>query len=209
MVEVQVDGQSLTMEVDTGAAVSIISEQQLRKILPDAKIEATNVKLKTYTAERIPMLGVTRVMVKYEGQSKRLTLYVTKGDGPCLLGREWMKSIRLNWKTIGLASLDTTPEVETLLKEYNEIFRDELGTMNSIQASLKLKENATPRFCRPRPLPFALKGPVEQELNRLEEAGILEKVSHSEWAAPIVPVPKKDGKVRLCGDYKVTVNQCL
>ena len=77
--------------------------------------------------------------------------------------------------------------------------------MNSIQASLKLKEDVAPRFHRPRSLPFALKEPVEQELHRLEEAGILEKVSHSEWAAPIVPVPKKDGKVRLCGDYKVTV----
>lgn len=84
-----------------------------------------------------------------------------------------MKSIQLGKQLgIGLASLDTTPKVETLLKEYNEIFQDELGTMNSIRASLKLKENATPRFCSPRPLPFALKGPVEQELNRLEEAGI-------------------------------------
>ena len=50
---------------------------------------------------------------------------------------------------------------------------------------------------------------LEQELKRLEEKGILKKVSHSDWAAPIVPVPKKDGKVRVCGDYKVTVNQSL
>ena len=104
---------------------------------------------------------------------------------------------------------DTHARVESLLKEYDEIFQDELGTMNSIRATLKLKEDITPCFHRPRPLPFALKEPVEQELHRLEEAGILTKVSHSEWAAPVVPVPKKDGKVRLCGDYKVTVNQCL
>ena len=39
--------------------------------------------------------------------------------------------------------------------------------------------------------------------------GILEKVSHSDWASPIVTVPKKDGKYRICGDYKVTINQAL
>ena len=66
-------------------------------------------------------------------------------------------------------------------------------------------KDITPCFHRPRPLPFALK---EQELHRLEEARILTKVSHSEWAAP-VPVPKKDGKMHLCGDYKVTVNLFL
>ena len=81
--------------------------------------------------------------------------------------------------------------------------------MKNIKAKLKLKENATPKFHRPRTVPFALKEAVEQELNRLEEKGILQKVNYSDWAAPIVPVPKKDGKVRVCGDYKVTVNQSL
>lgn len=47
---------------------------------------------------------------------------------------------------------------------------------------------------------------VEAELDCLEEEGVLEKVSHSEC---IVVVPKKDGKIILCADYKVTVNQSI
>ena len=35
------------------------------------------------------------------------------------------------------------------------------------------------------------------------------KVPHNKLAAPIVPVSNGDGKMRLCGDYKVTVNQSL
>lgn len=39
--------------------------------------------------------------------------------------------------------------------------------------------------------------------------GILEPVTHSSWAAPIVAVPKEDGRFRICGDYKVMMNQEL
>lgn len=54
-----------------------------------------------------------------------------------------------------------------------------------------------------------MKEAVEEELDRLERAGVLEKVKSSNWAAPIVCIPKTDGKVRICGDYKATVNRVL
>ena len=55
-------------------------------------------------------------------------------------------------------------------------------------------------------MPYALRSKVDAELSRLEESRIIESVKFSEWAAPIVPVLKSDGTVRICGDYKVTVN---
>ena len=56
-------------------------------------------------------------------------------------------------------------------------------------------------------VPYSLKAKVEAELNRLLEHGIIEPVHFADWAAPIVPVLKRDGPIRICGYYKVTANR--
>ncbi|XP_029106250.1 uncharacterized protein K02A2.6-like [Scleropages formosus] len=66
-----------------------------------------------------------------------------------------------------------------------------------------------PKFCKPRTVPYALRDNVEQELCKLEAEGVISPVSYSEWAAPIVCIPKKGNSVRICGDYKVTINPWL
>ena len=55
-------------------------------------------------------------------------------------------------------------------------------------------------------MPYALKQKEEAELDRLEQQGIIKKVECSNWAAPIVVVPKTDKSIRICGDYKVSIN---
>ena len=59
---------------------------------------------------------------------------------------------------------------------------------------------------RPGPTHYTLYQKVTDELNRLETEGIIERVTHSECAAPIVPVMKTNGQVRLCGCFRTTVN---
>ena len=48
---------------------------------------------------------------------------------------------------------------------------------------------------------------MEEELERLQALGVIQPVQFSVWAAPIVPVMKIDGRIRICGDYKITVNR--
>ena len=65
-----------------------------------------------------------------------------------------------------------------------------------------MKYGAKPIFVKPRRVPYALKDEVERELDKLEKNGVI-KTERSDWASPIVVVPKADKSVRICGDYKV------
>ena len=63
-----------------------------------------------------------------------------------------------------------------------------------------------PCFYRAITVPWALRTKTEHELQCLTEQKAIEPVFMSEWAAPIVLVMKADGPIRICGDYKITIN---
>ena len=83
-----------------------------------------------------------------------------------------------------------------------------LGTLQGYEAKIHVDPGAQPKYCKARSVPYAMRGKVEEELERLVSEGIIEPVQFADWAAPIVPVVKSDGKsLRICGDFKLTVNQ--
>ena len=209
VVQLQLNGKVLDMEVDTGAALSVISESTRREVFPNDTLLPSNLILKTYTDERMEVTGTLNMRVTYGSQKKKLVLVVVAGDGPSLLGRNWLKYLRLDWSNIFAVRTARMSLVDNLLEKHKPLFSDELGSVEPFTASLQIQPDATPRFFKPRPVPYAIKEAVSQEISRLEEQGIISPVSYSQWAAPIVVVPKKDGRFRLCGDYKVTVNQAL
>ena len=215
VVKLTVDGKDIPMEVDTGAAVSLISLATKKQLFPQKKLLDSTLVLTTYTGEQMAVVGRMHVKVNYGETTKLLFLYVVEGQGPSLMGREWLNEIRINWQELNLAaetSNNVAPmnnEVGKLLQKYGNIFKEGLGVMNTFEARLQVKEGAKPKFCKARPVPFALKAAIDRELDCLENEGILEPVTYSEWAAPVVPVPKTEGQIRFCGDYKVTINPVL
>ena len=43
----------------------------------------------------------------------------------------------------------------------------------------------------------------------MESEGVLKPIEVSDWATPVVSVPKTDGSARICGDYKGAVNPAI
>ena len=139
---------------------------------------------------------------------KNFKLLVVEGAGPCLMGRDWLGVVKLDWRIIGKISTSEgslEDRIAVLQSRYNEVFSETLGTITPYEAKLNVVPGANPKFFKPHPVPYALKQCVNMELDRLESEGVIEKLTYSEWATPLVTVPKREGRVRLCGDYKVTV----
>ena len=131
---------------------------------------------------------------------------VAKGDKPVLPGPNWLDKLKLDWAMIFKVS--EVNAVDGLIAKYQDLFEKGYGPLKQFKASIQVCEDEQPIFQKAPQWPYVLKEKVEQELQRLEEERIIYKVSQSDWAIPVVSVPKKDGTLPVCGDYKITVNQC-
>jgi len=96
LVTVQLNWQTVSMELDTGASLSIISEKTYKSLWKNKQqpvLEDTNCRLHTYTKETIRVLGQITVEVTYKEQVRMLPLLVVAGEGPSLLGRDWLTEL--------------------------------------------------------------------------------------------------------------------
>ncbi|CAB3228715.1 unnamed protein product [Arctia plantaginis] len=217
LVSVNFGKVNLYMELDTGSAVSVISKQDYTKKFPELTLIKTNVKLCTYSNHYLHVLGLIKVTASVGTEKcENLNLYVVEGTRLPLLGREWIRAFK--WTSFGdclapIHSIETgsvSLSLQSLLDKHSKLFRDNgLGEIKGDPVALHLKPDSKPIFYRARPVPFAIKEKVEQEIDTLVKDGVLIKVDYSEYATPVVPVVKANGKIRLCGDYKLTLNQQL
>ena len=193
------------MEIDTGAAVSVISETNFKKLWPTGSItlKDTNAYLCTYTGERVAVIGTCDVNVSSMGTKAVLPLIVVPGTHSTLLGRNWLTRLPVDWGPLKQVRYST---LENVVQQHPQLFDEGLGTIKGTKARVFLNEGTAPKYFKARAVPFAIRDKVEQELQRLQESDIIFPVEFSEWATPIVPVVKGDGTIRICGNYKVTLN---
>ncbi|XP_064476854.1 uncharacterized protein K02A2.6-like [Ornithodoros turicata] len=208
-VSVEVNGQPLEMEVDSGAVCLMVNERTFRRLrLSKHKLQLCELRLRTYSQQELRVLGSATVNACYKGRQERLRVVVVKGAGVSLLGRDWFKALGIEVKIhrldAGVKNLgsSTTP----VLRKYAKVFQPGLGKSKGPPVRVEVEPTAQPKFYKARPVPFALLPKVDEALDKLVEQGILEPVRHSSWATPIVPVVKKNGAIRVCGDYKSSVN---
>ena len=215
--KLKINGVEAEFEIDTGVSLTIMNETKYKRLCYDkqkTKVVLNRMKkpeLKTYSGNTITAVGTASVCVEYGDQQKQLELVVVPGSGPSLLGRNWLHELKLDWKTVFHTSTpsvgsDSKSDHPELSPEFSDVFSSKLGCYTGGKVTVHLKSDATPHFLKARSVPFSLKPKVLDELDQLEQEGVIRQVDYSEWATPIVPVLKPSGQVRICGDYKITLN---
>lgn len=209
-VPLHIEGKELPFQLDTGASTTVIPKSVHQELFPDLTLTPSSVVLKTYTGQTVTVCGQVIVSVSYQSEHFDLPLLVVETTGPPLLGRNWLETIKLNWNSIfHTDTTDVTPGLQRIMAAYNNVFNDNAGQLRNHVQHIFLRENATPIFKKARHPPYALRPKIESELTRLVNNDIIEKVDYSDWATPIVPILKSDASLRICGDYKVTVNTVI
>ena len=91
-------------------------------------------------------------------------------------------------------------DLKELKKEFADVISDIPGRTDVIEHSVDTGE-ASPVRLPPYRIPQALRDTLREEIKEMLTQGIIVP-STSEWAAPIILVPKKDGSKRLCVDFR-------
>ena len=104
---INVEGKEIPKEVDTRGSINY-SISYLESHFPDLPLQSSSIQLKTNTNEKLSVLGQHDATVRYRDQVQKLMITVVDGDGPSLLGRDWLKQLRLNWAQISMVQNNTT-----------------------------------------------------------------------------------------------------
>jgi len=213
-IEMKINGKSCMMELDTAADFSIMSKSEYLEKFADKLLTPSQVTLKTYTGEVLRVLGEMHCDIVYRVKQYSLPILVANYDAkPTLLGKNWPGHIKLEWGEVFCIpkgdALDADSQLNDLLSKHSELFTESYEGEKGLEAHITMRGDARPVFVKARKVPYALQEQVERELDKLEKKGLIKKTDRSCWASPIVVGPKADNTIRICGDYKSTINQSV
>ena len=151
LVDLTIDGHNISKEIDIGASASLMSEKLFKSLWPGRSLQATEVRLCSYSKQNIPVVGCCYVNIVYKGlEFTQLPLFIVAGPGPCLFGREWLNFIKLNWKEMLKINKVQNDSLQTVLSRYSNVIAEGLGTLVGFKARMYVDPAARPKFCRAR-----------------------------------------------------------
>ncbi|KII64438.1 Retrovirus-related Pol polyprotein [Thelohanellus kitauei] len=188
--DVKINSHLVRMMLDIGASISCIGQELWKKLsMPPLK----------------PIV-----------KKKKLPVLVTVNDDEPIFGLNWIQELDID---ISINALTVQQEDSLFKSIFNDIvnnssiFEKSNNAITNYTASIILNPDAKPIIFKPRKVPYALKNKVEEEIQRLVKDGILEKINDVtaplKWASHTVNILKPNGKVRICGDFMISLKKYI
>ena len=212
--------------IDSGASVNLLDKHTYDNLIPRPALKKTSVKIFPYGSEKhLNILGMFHAKLSGSGEDRTpvtAKLYVTEGSSGSLIGQNTAIEIgllhigpepslvnKVNKLKVDNDKLSALPKsVQQILSNNAKVF-DGIGKLKDFEVKLKVDPSVTPVSQRLHRLPYHTRKKVEDELDKLEDLGIIEKVQEpTPWISPLVVVPKTNGSVRLCLDMR-RVNEAV
>ena len=187
----------VVFKLDTGAEATAITDKTY-KSLPYVTLQKPQKILQGPAKQHLNVLGQFTTTMAYDQKSTVQTIYVIDDLKTNLLGLPAIMELNILCRVHAFSC-----NRELVHTRFPTLFKG-LGTLGD-EYTIKLKQNATPySLFTPRNVVIPLREKVKQELTRMEKSGVISRVTNpTPWCAGMVVVPKRDGSVRICVDFKM------
>ena len=188
--DIEIENQKLSFLADTGADISCMDLKTVEQQGWDQAIRPTRKFIRCFGGGSVEVLGELTKPVRYQTTQAPVNFLIVEGGTNVLANQDCVRLKILKW-----------------LNNYNN--KQVLAYMSKVVYKLYLKPGACPVAHKERPVPFALRAAVTEDLNRLIHDGVLVPAGPSNWASPIVVVRRSNGTIRICGDFRSLNSQIL
>ncbi|KAJ1216464.1 hypothetical protein NDU88_004066 [Pleurodeles waltl] len=205
--------------VDSGSLYTLISKDVYEGILKEKieDLQTTDVKAVGYGGKRNDIVGMRWMdIIFFKGNGVLGKVYVTQ-ERSNLLGWRHQKDLNIvlnpnatepvivgEDSNVEYMRIQSTTEVwrEKLKGRFPKVFTEKLGKLKKFTHRIILKKNAVPVVHKVRSMPYMMREPLQQEIDRSLQEKIIKPIESSEWLAPIVVAPKDGNNICLCIDLR-------
>jgi len=241
-VPVTIQDQQFNMELDTGTTGNFLTipawEQLGRPTLTN-----DNCHYKSATNHNLPVIGTfTGITENPEsGTTAEIKYTVTEMTDLNILGQNAIHALRISvdsalQSALGIKVIASQPntapvqevsntsaslqslqqDCKRMCDEFPDLFKTELGCLKDFELEVRFKPDSQPVFCKPRPVPFAIRDELSKGYDDGIARGVWKPVQFNDYGTPVVPHRKSVShsgqlkpKLRICGDYSTGINESL
>ena len=203
---VYIGDHAMKMKIDSGAECNVISAELYNKVKkPGQKMMKSKCRLSSFTGETVIPVGEDKLQCTIGKTRHKFLFQIIDANVPvAILGKDACLKAKLISRQVYQVKASNN-----ILDQFPEVFEG-LGELEG-EVHITVDESVQPVIHAPRRVPYAIRGKVEDELKRMIEQKIIEKVPENEpsdWVNSQVNVAKPNGAIRCCLDPR-DLNQAI